>query len=712
MWTYTPVFSPDGSKIAFMGHKGDFEIFVVNADGRNLKRLTESRGRDGGLAQGAWSPDGSKITFMSERDGNREVYVMNADGTNQTRLTNHAKGDVWPVWSPDGKKIAYVSGRDGNSEIYVMNPDGTSRVNVTRNAADDVLLSWIQGQLPKLAIDQTPWWVDRYAMPKGDVEALLKFIEDLKQFRPQTDSQSAEHKRRAPSALKAAATRILKLEKDEWSKAYQTALRVLLEIRIANIPEADRRQQGQTVRFVKTFLKAKLERRLESLDVDLATSTARALETSRNLELAAEAYSEFAGLIAESGNAEFSETVKHMKDAAKRLIEPPEPRIEERGVLRTRDAIAVSDTVDWTLAGFDAERTSFNPHEKRIGASNVGSLAVLWRNRHSSTIRGFVSVVGERAYYGDYGGEFRAVEAATGRTIWRKRLQGKHQGHAVVGGVAYVSSIKRLFAFDAASGEPLWSKDPSSGQFGGPMVADGILYVGTSSPSTLHALDASTGSEVWSVPGGGIAVSDGVLYKVSAETLQALDSRTGETLWQVAVEEGQLRGPAISDGVVYVHSTVGKLYAFDATDREAQRRSPLWVGKTSIQEKGDGTRPPAVGHGKVFVGANSTFYAFDTAPSEKSERIPVWTATVEAPFFASSPSVANGVVYSTAGNHDIYAFDVATGKVLWNYHTRGREYPMRSKPTIVNGRLYHAATFEFTLYVFHVPKKAAKGGEN
>ena len=363
-----------------------------------------------------------------------------------------------------------------------------------------------------------------------------------------------------------------------------------------------------------------------------------------------------------------------------------------------------ASSVNWPQAGFGAAQTRFNPHESTIDPSNVGDLEVLWSNRHGSSIRGFVSIIGETAYYGDYGGEFRAVEAATGQTVWKERLQGKHQGHAIVGSVAYVTSINRLFAFDAATGKTLWTKDPDSGHFGGPTVADGIVYVGTHSPPTLHALNASTGDDLWNVPGGTTAIADGVLYKSSAETLQALDAKAGVELWKVSIEEGELTGPVVSGHVIYVHSTVGKLYAFDARDRKAQNRSPLWIGKTAIQTKGDGTRLPAVGNGKVFVGANRTFYAFDTTASEKAERNPVWTAEVEAPFIAGAPSVANGVVYSAAGNHDIYAFDAATGKVLWNHRTPGREYPMRSSPTIVNGRLFHADTFGFTLYAFHIPE--------
>src|SRR5207302_2193555 len=55
-----------------------------------------------------------KIAFVSDRDGNFEIYVMDADGSNQTRLTNNPAHDGEPAWSPDGAKIVFVSQRDGN----------------------------------------------------------------------------------------------------------------------------------------------------------------------------------------------------------------------------------------------------------------------------------------------------------------------------------------------------------------------------------------------------------------------------------------------------------------------------------------------------------------------------------------------------------------------------------------------------------------------
>ena len=147
----SPSWSPDGERIVFESDRdGNEEIYVMDADGNNQQRLTDNDFYD---THPSWSPDGKRIAFMSKRDGHfigefglsSEIYVMDADGKNTRRLTNNRKSDFSPSWSPDGKWIAFVSDRKGdgvNYEIYVMDADGKNTRRLTNNRVDDTSPSW------------------------------------------------------------------------------------------------------------------------------------------------------------------------------------------------------------------------------------------------------------------------------------------------------------------------------------------------------------------------------------------------------------------------------------------------------------------------------------------------------------------------------------------------------------------------------------------
>ena len=135
-------YSPDGSKIAFASNRRAYEegalsetekkefefhqanvmdIYIMNADGSDVQRLTTELGYDGGPF---FSPDGKRICwrhFLPDMSS-AEIWTMNIDGTDKRQLTQLAATSFAPFYHPSGEYLLFMSNLEGysNFEIYMV----------------------------------------------------------------------------------------------------------------------------------------------------------------------------------------------------------------------------------------------------------------------------------------------------------------------------------------------------------------------------------------------------------------------------------------------------------------------------------------------------------------------------------------------------------------------------------------------------------------
>jgi TolB protein len=179
VWQSYPAWSPDGARIAFMAQRAldgsdagsptnAENLWTINADGSSATPLTRFTA-SGFMFYPVWSPDGSKIAFGADlaldgsdalnTNGAANVWTINANGTGAfpvTRLTTTGINFVLPLtWSPDGKRIGFTSQRavdggdaanpSGQTNVWVLNADGSGAMPLTRltsGSAGSALPAW------------------------------------------------------------------------------------------------------------------------------------------------------------------------------------------------------------------------------------------------------------------------------------------------------------------------------------------------------------------------------------------------------------------------------------------------------------------------------------------------------------------------------------------------------------------------------------------
>jgi outer membrane protein assembly factor BamB len=257
----------------------------------------------------------------------------------------------------------------------------------------------------------------------------------------------------------------------------------------------------------------------------------------------------------------------------------------ESGDLYTSSPTPAGDLV--ILGGADGE----------VVAAEAESGAVRWRYRTGGRIRSSPAVVGGRVYVGSMDGSLYALDLTRGRLVWRFDTEGRtlesgqfgfdrrtiQSSPAVAGGRVFVGSRDgHLYAVDAASGRLVWRVDHEmSWVNASPAVTGGLVIAGSSDGHFVQAVDAKTGKERWRVATDRLvwssaAVAGGLVYVGDAGgTLYALDRASGAERWRYRAGRRIYSSPVPSDGLLYVGNDDGAVYAIRGAAAPF-RRAVFW----------------------------------------------------------------------------------------------------------------------------------------
>jgi len=130
-----PAWAPDGKQLAaVLTRDGTSQIYLMNADGGNLRRLTTSSAID---TEPFFTPDGQSIYFTSDRGGSPQIYRMAASGGDPARVTFDGDYNVSPRVSPDGKTLAYISRISGRFQLMAMDLESRQVQALTDGLRDE-----------------------------------------------------------------------------------------------------------------------------------------------------------------------------------------------------------------------------------------------------------------------------------------------------------------------------------------------------------------------------------------------------------------------------------------------------------------------------------------------------------------------------------------------------------------------------------------------
>jgi eukaryotic-like serine/threonine-protein kinase len=240
-----------------------------------------------------------------------------------------------------------------------------------------------------------------------------------------------------------------------------------------------------------------------------------------------------------------------------------------------------------------------------------------WRTATRGKVRATPAVHAGQVVIGSWDGRVYALDLETGAERWVHRtigdtLDSKQFGFdrravqssaAIAGGMVFVGSRDGgIYALDEATGERRWRvSHRGSWVIGSPAVHDGRVFVGSSDGHFIHALEPSTGRELWNLPTGAnvlaspLAIGDALVIATSRTDapwgdLMVLDPATGAVRWRLRLDEASVSSPAAADGELYLGTEAGTILAIEEVSRRIPQMAVFYDSTLGGQPAAPGGR--------------------------------------------------------------------------------------------------------------------------
>ena len=307
-----------------------------------------------------------------------------------------------------------------------------------------------------------------------------------------------------------------------------------------------------------------------------------------------------------------------------------------------------------------------------------------WTFKAEQAVKGGAAIVNGRTYFGDYAGNLRCLDLASGKEIWKFAIDaGIEATPLVMDGSVYIgASDGKLYSVNAADGKKQWEfetgdKILASASWGKDPVSGAIWILVGSYDFNLYALDAKTGQQQWkvetenfinstpSVTPEGFALfggCDALLHVVSLK--ERKEARSINT-------EAYIPGSAAADGrMVYLGNDAKKVFAFDI-----ENGATLW---TFRDRNFSYFSSPALAEQAVIIGGrDKRLHCIDRTSGERK-----WFFATKGDVDSSPVLCADGGIVFGSMDGRLYCVELSTGKERWNYDVGAK---ISGSPAVANG---------------------------